>query len=83
MPIEAIFKTLTAVIIVRTVIEKILSTGHRVLYDPQRFYVGIVGDLHMYFSWICIFLMMSVPVAAFLGVRCRDALKLTLLGFCV
>jgi len=83
MPVDAIFKTLTAVIIIRTVLEKLLSTGHRLLFDPVDFYSCLVGDLHMYFSWVCIFLSMSIPVAVFLRVRYRDALKLTLIGFCV
>lgn len=83
MPVDAIFKTLTAIIIIRTVMEKLLSTGHKLLFDPINFYNCLVGDLHMYFSWVCIFLSMSIPVAVFLGVRFRDALKLTLVGFCV
>ncbi len=83
MPLDAIFKTLTAIIIIRTVIEKLLSTGHKLLFDPVNFYSCIVGDLHMYFSWVCIFLSMSIPVAVFLDVRYRDALKLTLVGFCM
>ncbi len=83
MPPEAIFQTLSAVIVIRTVIEKLLSSGHTLLYDPVNHYGGLVGDLHMYFSWVVIFLSMSLPVALFLKVPYRDALKLTLVGFCI
>ncbi len=81
--LPAMFKTLTAVIIIRTVVEKVLSSGHLLLYDPADHYECLVGDLHMYFSWVCIFLSMSVPVAAFLRIRYREAMKVTLVGFCI
>ena len=83
MSLEAIFKTLTSIIIVRTVIEKLLSQRHVLLFDPTDFYRSLVGDLHMYFSWVVIFLSMSIPVALFMRIRYRDALKLTLVGFCI
>ena len=81
--LPAMFKALTAVIIIRTVMEKVLSSGHLLLYDPADHYECLVGDLHMYFSWVCIFLSMSVPVAAFLRIRYREAMKVTLVGFCI
>jgi hypothetical protein len=56
MPLEAIFKTLTAVIVIRTVIEKLLSKGHTLLYDPVKPLRRAVGDLQRYFSWVVIFL---------------------------
>lgn len=83
MPVAAVFKTLTAVIVIRTIIEKLLSAGHTLLYDPAEHYGCLVGDLQMYFSWVVIFLAMSIPVAFFLQVGYRDALKLTLVGFCI
>ena len=83
MSLGAMFATLSAIIIVRTYLEKLLSEGHRMLFSSSDFYACIVGDLHMYFSWICIFLSMSIPLAVFLGIRCRDAMKLTLIGFCI
>ncbi len=83
MSLGALFATLSAVIIIRTYLEKLLSEGHRMLFTSSDFYACIVGDLHMYFSWVCIFLSMSVPLAVFLGVRYRDAIKLTLIGFCI
>lgn len=83
MPVDAVFKTLSAIIVIRTVVEKLLSQGHTMLFDPANFYGNAVGDLQMYFSWVCIFLSMSIPVALFLRIPFRDAMKLTLAGFCI
>ncbi len=83
LPPEAIFKTLAVMIVVRTVLEKLLSSWGVLLYDPVNYYGSLVGDLQMCFSWVVIFLSMSIPVALLLKLRYRDALKFTLAGFCI
>jgi hypothetical protein len=66
----AIFLNLAVIILLRMFLEELLEDGHR-FFQPWDSYNDLNYYLHMFASWVCIFLTMTLPVKAFLGLRYR------------
>lgn len=78
----AIFLNLAMIILLRMFLEALLEDGHR-FFQPWDSYNDLNYYLHMFASWVCIYLSMTLPVRAFLGLRYRESALFTLLFFSV
>ena len=75
-----VFLNLAMIILLRMFLEELLEDGHR-FFQPWDSYDDLNYYLHMFASWVCIFLSMTLPVKAFLGLSYRESLRFTLLFF--
>lgn len=66
------------VALVRMLLEQLLEHGHR-FFQPRDSYEDLLYYLHFFASWCFIYLSMTFPVRACLGLRYRQALLFTLL----
>lgn len=73
--IDSIFKSLTFIIIIRTYIEMLLGKNHSFKYNPD-FYTNIIGYIHMYLFWLCLFFTVSILITLFLKIKYTESLKL-------
>jgi len=76
----AIFLNLAVIILLRMFLEELLDDGHR-FFQPWDSYNDLNYYLHMFASWVCIFLSLTLPVRAFLGLGYRASTLFTLLFF--
>jgi len=80
LPIDSVFYTITFIVIIRTLFELLLGRLQSFKMNPD-FYGNLVGYMHFYLSWICIFFTVAVIVTPFLRLRLIEGIRLTLLCF--
>ncbi|MEI7892731.1 MAG: hypothetical protein WCI05_06545 [Myxococcales bacterium] len=78
MPPDQVAWALACVVVIRTVLETLLEQGH-VLSWRHDFYDTLVGWLHLYLSWWCVFHAMAIALALGLRLPLRRAVRLALL----
>lgn len=78
VPIDNVFKALTFIIIIRTFFEILLGNKHSFEFNPD-FYINIIAYIHIYISWLCLFLTISLLIKLFLKMKFSEALKIVLI----
>ena len=76
--LDSVFKTLTFIIIIRVFLEMLLERRHSLRFSPD-YYVNLIGYIHMYVFWLCVFSAIIILAVAILRLKYMEALRLVLL----
>lgn len=74
---QSIFKGLTTIIIVRSIVESLLEESHTVAIGDD-FYAAVLGGAHVYISWLCLFVCIGIIVSIYVSLTLKHSLLLVL-----